>query len=181
MADQLPTFRFHPDPLGTGSIQPAEVECVCCGETRGYVYVGPVYAEDEYEECICPWCIASGRAHDELDAEFTDYDGVGGYGADVPDASRDEVAFRTPGFAGWQQERWWVHCGEAAAFIGRAGAQEVLGHGNTTVEHLRRDLGWEPGERFDRYVRALDANGQPTAYLFRCLRCAEVGGYSDFT
>jgi len=24
----------------------------------------------------------------------------------------EEVAYRTPGFSGWQQERWWTHCRE---------------------------------------------------------------------
>ncbi|MEO0323364.1 MAG: CbrC family protein [Myxococcota bacterium] len=36
-------------------------------EARGYVYVGPVHAEEAYVARICPWCIASGRAHEELE------------------------------------------------------------------------------------------------------------------
>lgn len=108
---------------------------------------------------------------------------VGGYGRwDLaPRSSRVEVASRTPAFIGWQQEQWWTHCGDAAAFVGRAGAERVRAHGPGLLEHLRRDLGWECGDEFDAYVRSLSPDGQPTAYLFRCLRCGEVGGYSDFT
>lgn len=179
----LPTFRYHPDPISTGSIVESDNECVCCGQRRGYIYTGPVYAVEELDESICPWCIASGEAHSRFDAEFVDAAGVGDRGSweKVPRSIVEEVAFRTPGFAGWQQERWWTHCGDAAQFIGRAGSSDALAHGSATIEVLRADLGWTPGKKFDDYVLALDADGQPTAYLFRCLHCGAVGGYSDFT
>jgi uncharacterized protein len=179
----LPAFRYHPDPIATGSIAASEKECACCGQRRGYIYAGPVYAVEELDESICPWCIASGDAHSKFDAEFVDAAGVGNHGSweEVPRAVVEEVAFRTPGFSGWQQERWWTHCGDGAQFIGRAGTSEVMAHGKATLEVLRADLGWEPGKQFDEYVSALDADGQPTAYLFRCLHCGAVGGYSDFT
>src|SRR5690606_1019313 len=76
----LPVFKYHPDPIGTGSIVESDTECACCGRARGYVYAGPVYSEEEYNECICPWCISDGSAHEKLDASFTDEDGVGGNG-----------------------------------------------------------------------------------------------------
>ena len=65
---------------------------------------------------ICPWCIADGTAAARFGAAFTDAAGVGGYGDwdDVPPSVVDEVSQRTPGFTGWQQERWWTHCGDAA-------------------------------------------------------------------
>jgi uncharacterized protein CbrC (UPF0167 family) len=116
-------------------------------------------------------------------AEFTDDAGLGGprRGENVPAAVVDEVAHRTPGFSGWQQERWWTHCGDAAAFLGPAGFEEVEAFGSRTIDRLRRDLGWQPGPQWDEFLRALDRQGQPTAYLFRCLKCSEVGGYSVFT
>jgi len=40
----LPTFRYHPDPVQTGSIVERPVNCVCCGKRRDYTYTGPVYA-----------------------------------------------------------------------------------------------------------------------------------------
>jgi uncharacterized protein len=179
---RLPSFRYHPDPIATGSFVESDSECVCCGERRGYVYSGPVHATEELTDSLCPWCIANGDAHSRFDAEFVDAAAVGDHGS-WEQVSRDvveEVAYRTPGFTGWQQERWWTHCGDAAQFLGPAGASEVLSHGSRTLEFLRVDLGWE-GEQFDEYVRTLDANGEPTAYLFRCRHCGAVGGYSDFT
>ena len=101
----LPTCKYHPDPIATESIKPSETHCECCGQQRGYVYVGPVFSVEELSECICPWCIADGSAHAKFDAEFTDAAGVGGYSKTpvVPDAVIEEVAFRTPGFSGWQR------------------------------------------------------------------------------
>ena len=82
----LPTFRYHPDPLSTGSIEESENTCGCCGESRGYIYTGPVYTAEELHAPICPWCIASGAAHARFNAEFVDAAAVGDHGswAEVP-------------------------------------------------------------------------------------------------
>jgi uncharacterized protein CbrC (UPF0167 family) len=183
MALSLPVFRYHPDPLATGMVKASGDRCVCCGQSRGFMYVGPVYAEEDHEEEICPWCIADGSAHEQLGAEFTDAAAVGdfGKGEAVPAAVVNEVALKTPGFSGWQQERWLTCCGDAAAFIGVAGAGEVAAHGPGLAEMLRKDLGWEDGPDWQNYLRALSTNDEPTAYLFRCLHCNRVTGYSDFT
>jgi uncharacterized protein len=102
----LPPFKYHPDPGSTGHVIKCDTECVCCGEARGFIYRGPVYALEEYDQCICPWCIADGSAHKNLGASFTDEVGIGGGGNwdEVPEEIVEEVAYRTPGFSGWQQE-----------------------------------------------------------------------------
>jgi uncharacterized protein len=177
----LPNFRYHPDPLATGSIERSDDPCVCCGQTRGFVYVGPVYAVEEYVDCICPWCIADGSAHAKLAASFTDESGVGGYGKwdEVPEAVRDEVAHRTPGFAGWQQEQWWTHCGDAGEFLGRVGSQELAGFGPEAVAAIRAAEDVPEGREGERFMASLKRDGSPTAYLFRWTKCGEFGGYWD--
>jgi uncharacterized protein CbrC (UPF0167 family) len=180
MPEPLPRFRYHPDPVSTGTIEPSETQCLACGQARGYIYTGPVYAEDELDEQICPWCIADGRAHRDLGAEFTDAHGVGGGGAweTVPDAVISTIVERTPCFSGWQQERWFTCCGDAAAFLGRAGARELEAYGSAALEAIRAEAGLE-GSQWAEYLAALDADGSPTAYIFRCLHCGRIGGYSD--
>jgi uncharacterized protein CbrC (UPF0167 family) len=177
----LPVFKYHPDPLATGSIVARDTVCRCCGRARSHVYVGPVYAEDELDEHICPWCIADGSAHERLDASFTDHDGVGGYGDwdAVPSDVADEIAFRTPGFSGWQQERWWTHCGDAAAFLGRVGYKEASQHGPELLEALAEGPAFATAAERESYLRALDRDGSPTGYAFRCRHCGKLGGYSD--
>jgi hypothetical protein len=31
-----------------------------------------IYAEETLQDCLCPWCIADGSAHDRFDATFVD-------------------------------------------------------------------------------------------------------------
>jgi uncharacterized protein len=184
MKMSLPVFKYHPDPLLTGSIQQRNVLCACCGETREYIYTGPVYSKSDLNDLICPWCIASGLAHEMYDAEFNDKASVGGYDyftrKAVSQEVKEEVAYRTPGFTGWQQERWLVHCGDACAFLGRAGKQEIEEYrSQDLLESLRADIGMDEDE-FGSYLDSLDKEGSPTAYIFRCLHCGRYMGYSDF-
>lgn len=176
----LPVFKYHPDPLATGSVVASDTECCCCGKARGCVYIGPVYALGTYEACICPRCIADGSAHVTLGASFTDEVGIGGGGQwdEVPDDVIADVAYRTPGFAGWQQEQWWTHCGDAGRFLGRAGRRELEQFGPQAVAAIRESTGLE-GPAWDRFFAVLDKDGSPTAYVFRCLHCGQWGGYQD--
>jgi hypothetical protein len=177
----LPTFKYHPDPIATGSIKPADTECACCNQQRGYIYVGPVFSVEELFECICPWCIADGSAHKKFDAAFTDAAGVGGYSGPsvVPNIVIEEVAFRTPGFSGWQQEYWLACCGDAAAFVGRAGRAELERQWPDAIPSIQQKCGMVDGADWQGYFRALDKDGSPTAYVFRCLHCGRDLGYSD--
>jgi hypothetical protein len=181
MTETLPAFRYHPDPVATGSIEPSPVRCFSCQRARGYIYVGPVYCRQDLHNLLCPWCIADGSAHTRFGCEFTDRGGgIGGYGDwdTPPDRVMDEVAYRTPGFTGWQQERWYTHCGDAAAFLGLVGWQELQSYGQQAVDAIARECG-QQGDDLGAYLRALDRDGSPTAYLFRCLHCGDHGGYSD--
>jgi uncharacterized protein CbrC (UPF0167 family) len=117
VTDPLPEFPYHPDPVATGSVEESDALCMNCGRRRGFIYVGPVYATDELAEALCPWCIADGSAAARFDASFTD---VAELPDDVPAETIVRVMRRTPGFTGWQQEHWMFHCGDGAAFLGRA-------------------------------------------------------------
>ncbi|HZF69017.1 MAG TPA: CbrC family protein [Gemmatirosa sp.] len=180
MTDSLPVFTYHPDPVATGSVVPSAATCRCCERARGYVYVGPVYAEAELGDALCPWCIADGSAAERFDAEFVDAAGVGDHGAwaPVPAGVAAEVARRTPGFSGWQQERWWTHCGDAAQYLGPAGAPELRAAWAGALPAIQADVGFE-GADWDDYLAALDRVRGPTAYVFRCRHCGQLGGYSD--
>lgn len=177
----LPTFKYHPDPIATGHVVKSDTECACCGKNTGFIYTGPVYALKEYHQCICPWCIADGMAHEKLETSFTDECGIGGGGIwdEVPQDVIEQVAYRTPGFSGWQQEQWWTHCGDAAQFIGRAGRKELLALGPQAIASIQDSAGLSDGPEWDQFFAALDKGGSPTAYLFRCTKCGQLGGYQD--
>ncbi|MEC4016343.1 CbrC family protein [Streptomyces sp. H27-D2] len=178
MSELLPVFPYHPDPLATGSVVASSRVCVCCGRSRGYLYTGPVYAVEELRGRLCPWCIADGSAAERYEAHFMG-DPVGD---EVQVAVVLTVAANTPGFSAWQDPRWFFHCGDGAAFLGAVGAAE-LSEFPDAREALRSEAdGWGWGvDEVERHLSALDKDGQPTAYLFRCRSCATHLAYADFT
>jgi len=174
----LPDFPYHPDPVATRSVEGSETRCLACGKARGFIYTGPIYAVDELVDAICPWCIADGTAAAKFDAAFTDV------GSSVPDDVPAEVvemiAMRPPGFGGWQQEHWLYHHNDGAAFLGRAGSEELELHPDA-IESLRREgeeNGWD-ADQIAEYIGALAKDGDATAYLFRCRHCGTDLAYSD--
>lgn len=181
LSDPLPTFRYHPDPRGTGSVGKVGRFVRGLPSSNGlHVYGGPLYAIEE-AEAVCPWCIADGSAADRFDGQFTDL-GRGGWERVPPDI-KELILTRTPGFSGWQQETWLAHCGDAAVVLGRAGTRELRERGPGALEAVKlehRGAGWDEPE-IDRYISYLDRDGEPTAYLFQCTRCSEFLGYSDCT
>src|SRR5262249_30460860 len=176
----LPKFKYVPDPVALGVIVESGAECPCCAKSRGYAYTGIVFADKEYENCICPWCIADGSAHEKLGVTFIDDDAVGGYGAwdEVPEAVVAEITERTPVFSSWQSTQWWTHCGDAAQFLGAVGRKELEAFGSDAVAGIRTNSELEESAWEDVYPQ-LDRQGSPTAYLFRCSKCGKFGGFWD--
>jgi hypothetical protein len=174
VSEQLPVFPYHPDPIATGAVVCSDALCNCCGHARGYIYSGPVYAIEDLRDRLCPWCIADGSAADRYKAQFTDVID------ELPADRLTAITQRTPGFSGWQQERWLVHCQDGAAFLGAVGAAELADYPEAR-ESLRLELSSWPVHQADEYLNALTADGQPTAYLFQCRACYAHLAYSDYT
>lgn len=182
MAAHPPTFLYHPNPIGTGSVVSSESRCRACGTARGLIYTGPVYAVESggLRNNLCPWCIADGIAAEKFGAEFTD---VGwGVPEDVPEHVRREIATRTPGFSGWQHEQWLYHCSDATAFLGCAGFAELSQHSDALdmVLHENDEFGWSALQS-QTYVDGLTPDGESTAYLFRCRQCGCHLAYTDMS
>lgn len=177
-----PTFRYHPDPIATGSAVREAHVCSVCAMPREIRYCGPVYGKQP--EALCLHCIQSGEASrvlgvfaapeygiDPLDmrAAFSDAVDVPD---DVPLAVVEEVTRQTPGFTGWQQQSWLYHCADGAAFLGPAGYRDLEQHPDA-LDMIREDLrryGWSADDA-EALLRRMGRTGDPTAYLFRCLHC----------
>ncbi|MBZ5606979.1 MAG: CbrC family protein [Acidobacteriia bacterium] len=180
--EPLPTFKYHPDPVATGSIQQSESPCLGCNRIRGYIYVGPAYSEKFHylSGSLCPWCIAEGSAAKRFGATFTDT----GLMEDVSEAVLEEVGTRTPGFESWQQEQWLTCCEDAAAFLGLAGAAELKSRFTEAIPAVKRCLEDDydlAGAELEEFFDGLSKDGQPTAYIFRCLHCNRYLAYVDQT
>jgi uncharacterized protein CbrC (UPF0167 family) len=183
MADHhdLPAFRYHPNPLETGSVVASDTACVICKQSRGFVYAGPVYAEDDFEDVICPWCIASGAAHETLGATFVDSEA---FAVDTPAEAIAEIVERTPGYAAWQAEEWPSCCGDAAAFIGPLGIAEIRAEHRElegfVLSQIIYGLGISGGAA-TQTLESLPRDASPTAYLFKCLHCDAPQVHVDHT
>ena len=177
----LPTFRYHPDPIDTGSVTESDATCVVCGDERGFIYVGPVYAEDDFEDSICPWCVADGSAHESLGATFVDSES---FAADTPDAVIAEISERTPGYSAWQAEEWPSCCRDATAFIGPVGIAEIRAKHRELEGFVLRQIIYGlgiSGGAATRLLESLKRDTSPTAYLFKCLHCGEPQVHVDHT
>ena len=175
----LPSFRYHPDPILSGSIVEAGNTCRACGEKRGYIYAGPVYSEEDLDDALCPWCIADGTAHRLFDATFTDESGID---EGVPEDAIREIAERTPGFNTWQSEQWFGCCDDAMAFVEPAGIAEIRARypslEGTILGNIIYDLGISGGAA-TRGLQSLNRDTGPTAFIFKCLHCESQRTYVD--
>lgn len=168
----FPTFRYHPDPIATGSVAESTAQCLCCQRKNGFIYTGPVYALDELHSRICPWCIADGTASEKFEAVFTDKDRIGENELAVE--TQEKIARRTPGFAG--PLRWLSCCNDAAAFLGAMGRKELDQFGPDAIRAVAHASGLA-GDEWTQLYNALDREKSPTAFVFKCLHCSALKAY----
>jgi uncharacterized protein len=171
MSTDLPAFRYHPDPLASGAIEPSDVECACCGKKRGFIYVGPVYGEHDLNDLLCPWCISDGSAVRKFDARFADDHPL--RKANLAEHIVEEVSLRTPAFNSWQQEQWYAHCGDACAFHGDATVEEVANATTSTKAAWREEFGLTD-EDWALATKNYHPRGPQAFYKFVCLHCGTV-------
>lgn len=166
----LPVFKYCPDPIKSEIFKTDQiVECECCGEEVDVYYDGPIYTEEDFEY-FCPNCIHSGKAKEELDAEFQQ-DLINDENV-VNEEYKKEVMFRTPGYHSWQGNQWPAHCDDYCAFIAYVGWQEIENMGiGDKIDTLDVDI-----NHLQKYMQN---NGSLQGYLFKCLKCGQFVVYSD--
>lgn len=170
MTDEtIPSFKYHPDPIGTGAIAVSDQVCECCGKARGYIYKASFYAADEIDS-ICPWCIANGSAARKYDGMFCDDYPLTKAGIDS--AIVDEVTLRTPGFETWQQEVWLTHCSDACAYLGDATKADLVGV--TQGEGLIVDGPDWAADDILKMTEYYEPKGSPAFYKLQCIHCGEI-------
>lgn len=174
----LPRFRYHPDPVATGAFDEVTITCACCSQRRTWRYTIPAYGTDDLRDSLCPWCIADGSAATHFHLVFTDLSAS--WDADIAPQVREEIERCTPGFSGWQQERWLFHCGDAAAFVGSGGWSDVRDLPGAVADLRTQISGWGfDTEEVEAFTESLDVDSSPVAHVFRCLTCDRHLAYAD--
>lgn len=162
----IPHFKYNPNAERLGIIKKEMTHCPVCGQNRAYVYRGPFYTVDEVEG-ICPWCIKDGSAAKKFKGEFQD---AASCDSVINPESIVELTTRTPGYSGWQQERWLSHCGDFCALKDYVGWEEI----KDLQDELSNDLTYIKTENNitqEELENYLVNNGSMQGYLFQCLHC----------
>src|SRR5690606_20932467 len=169
----------HPDPIGSGSVVTSSKKCKCCQRSRGFIYVGPVYAEKDLTEALCPWCIADGSAAKKYDATVVDSEA---FDENASAAAIIEILERTPGVNTFQSEQWPSCCGEPAAFVTPAGIAEIRarfyqleGSLMMHIVHEMRISGGAARQMLESFYR----DRSPTVFVFKCRHCNTQPFYVD--
>lgn len=172
---QIPTFKYHPNPLETGAFATdRKVVCDCCQQETEVYYESPFYTEEDIT-FLCPGCIASGRAAEQFGGMFQDDASVDG----VTDRAKlEELIYRTPGYQGWNQEYWLAHCDDFCAFLGYVTWNDIVEMGleEKVMETYREDCNLCSPEEAKAFLTD-DMQG----YLFQCLNCKKHFLYVDCT
>jgi uncharacterized protein CbrC (UPF0167 family) len=175
----LPSFTYHPDPIRSGSVVESDATCRCCQTARGYVYAGPVYADHELDDALCPWCIAEGAAHRTFGATFVDLDA---FPPPTPQRAIEEISERTPGYDAWQEERWPSCCDDATSFVAPAGIAEIREQfpelEGSVLNHIMYQANVS-GTAATAMLESLHRDLGPTAFIFRCLHCGRYHFHVD--
>ena len=175
-------FKYHLSPESTGSLLSINITCTVCGQHNRYKYVGPLYSEEELEIDLCPDCIKNGKAAKDFEIEFFDRDSIGNDGRwqQVSEEVKDIICYKTPGFSGWQQEKWWTHCDDAAKYLGpKIDIENIINSTNNLTDLIMKDMDINKKEA-TRLLIDCSAESSPTLFLFKCLHCEQYGGYIDF-
>lgn len=171
----IPTFKYHPSPLATKAFEESKegLVCDCCGEVTHIYYQTPFYSIDDVE-CLCPTCIANGNAATKFNGSFQDDLSIE-EGVDDLDKI-DELIHRTPGYCGWQQEYWRVHCSDFCAYLGYVGASELKALG--IMEEVLDDPIWDDEQK--QMIKESVNGGHLQCYLFKCLHCGKHLVWMDY-
>ncbi|OUR86902.1 hypothetical protein A9Q81_27630 [Gammaproteobacteria bacterium 42_54_T18] len=163
----LPNFKYHDDPVKSGVFEKHSGSCSCCGEKKGWRYVGPFYTYIEIEN-ICPWCIENGSAASKFDGEFVDDGAL----EEVGDETKlDELLRKTPGYYSAQGDPWPVHCKDFCKLLGRTNWAELKFMESELEFDIQQTLN-DNGLNYEEMVKELSREHSPLwAHLFVCNHC----------
>jgi uncharacterized protein len=152
-----PVFRFFPDAYERGVFVESKATCGACGRACVWQYKGPVYTA-EPEAMVCARCVASGEMRKVAGDDYSLHDFE--FDDDPPEALREEIEQRTPGFATFNPFIWPVRDGVPLAFLGVAedGDLAKKAEVKAAMAALAQEMGGEVGARYALIFRTLEGD-----------------------
>jgi uncharacterized protein len=172
MATNLPLFKYHLDPVKSEVVVASDANCICCGQARGCMYVGPAFTTNrDVRDNICPWCLADGSAATKYSAYFAGPQTL--LKAGVARHIVDEVTKRTPGYFCWQSDHWQSHCNDACVFHGDATVDDIATAAPSTIEAWKAEYTMT-NEDWANFADGYEPKGHAAFYKFICYHCGVV-------
>jgi len=159
-------FKYHPNvweqEVFKTNKDGSKRACQCCGVETEY-YLDTMYTAEDVD-CICPECVASGKAAKKFNGSFSqdaETDKVNS------ESATEELLCHTPGYVSWQGEYWLACCNDYCAYIGDVGTKELenIGIADEVFEEYNKRNEYEDARKY------LMKEGTVAGYLFRCLHC----------
>jgi uncharacterized protein len=172
MHEDLPTFKYHLDPVRNEVVVASEASCLCCEQARGFMYVGPTFTtRRDVRDNICPWCIADGSAATKYAAYFAGAQTL--LQAGVTREIVDEVTKHTPGYFCWQSDHWQSHCNDACVYHGDASVEDMANASRSTIEAWKAEYNMKEDD-WTRLSDGYEPKGHSAFYKFVCRHCGVV-------
>lgn len=174
----LPKFRYHPDPLGTGSIIRKDAVCQVCGQPTPYVYDVSFHWGGDDDPILCPWCIYTGEAAEALDGVFLHESSC----QPVDDSAKlEELCLRTPSYEATQQAVWLTCCGDACVYRGEKTWPQLEAMGIAPqLEAAYRENPSSLPLSMDAMRYSFYGGAQVQHYLFQCRHCKQYHLHTDW-
>jgi uncharacterized protein CbrC (UPF0167 family) len=168
------SFIYHPNVWKQNIFSEADSIkmpiCDCC-ESKTKYFLECMYSSEDVN-CICPECVASGKAAEKFKGRFVQ-------GAEDnkvnDDVKRQELYCRTPGYLSWQGEYWLACCNDYCAYIGDVGTKELEEMGIADEVFKEYDAKGE----YENAREYLNKGGSMAGYLFQCLHCGKYHLWVD--
>ncbi len=169
-------FKYHPNVwdmnIFSKNADGTKAICQCCGQETEY-YLEIMYCRENIQ-CICPECVASGRAAEKFNGTFIQDAEID----KVSDKEKtDELLKRTPGYISWQGEHWLACCNDFCQYIQEVGIEDLksMGIAEQVISEYEAD---NPEDYYEDCMEYL-GNGIMQGYLFRCLHCGKYRLWVD--
>lgn len=168
MTDNLPIFKYFPDPISSGAVGVSTETCQCCNQKRGYICPVGIYSAQDVE-FICPWCVHDGSAAKKFNGDFHTEDCMNDN--NLKPEILNEVCERTPRFPTWNFESWIAHCNDACEFHGDATKEDI---DNISQKSLDVSLDYNGFDKDDwlYLTKEYEPGSSPSIYKFKCRDCS---------